>query len=288
MDRAAGAHERRSYRKVPGSPADHGRFLGDGFRAAPQRARAKRYRIAAALSRPGSARFLLESFRWPRANAARTRHQCRRCRQRSRIYASHQSRHARTAEPAQRIAVNPQVDLRVAACAGLPDMPLWKVSTCPVRTLVLHPGFDVTIFRSHEARVRHFSLDLHWLKSRLLCTPSQKGEPVLVLEVSAYILQIRSNVNRSAECQVVGLSAGLFSRQIQTSLCQIRAESPTAGEAHSRRINGIDDKSSSLRLFQSRVEVRVSERIIRKSAAERIDSARDHQHLATIFGLRPF
>src|ERR1700692_806422 len=113
-------------------------------------------------------------------------------------------------------------------------MSLWKISTCPVSTIVLHPAFDVTIFRSDQARVRHFSLHFHWLKSRLLCTLGQKGEPVLVLQVSAYILQVRSDVNRSAESEVVGLSAGLLSHQIQAGLCQIRTEPPTAGAAHSR------------------------------------------------------
>ena len=61
MDRATGAHEQRSCRKISGSFADHGRFLGHGFRASAQRTRAERNRIAAALGGPGAARFLLES-----------------------------------------------------------------------------------------------------------------------------------------------------------------------------------------------------------------------------------
>src|ERR1700722_144237 len=116
-------------------------------------------------------------------------------------------------------------------------MSLWQISTCPVSTLVLHPAFDVTIFRSDQARVRHFSLHFHWLKSRLLCALSYKGESVLILQVSAYVLQIRSDVNWSTESEVVSLAAGLLSHQIQASLCQIRAEETTAGAAHPRRVN---------------------------------------------------
>ena len=106
MVRAAGAHDRRRYRKVSGSAADHGRFLGDGFGAAAERARAERNRIAAAVGRPGATRFLLESFRWPGADAARTHSEWSGRRQRGWIYAGRQSRHAGITEPAQRCAVN--------------------------------------------------------------------------------------------------------------------------------------------------------------------------------------
>src|SRR5580704_4216529 len=69
--------------------------------------------------------------------------------------------------------------LRSRRCYAI--MSFWKVSTRPARTLVLHPGFDVTIFRSDQARVRHFGLHFHWLKSRLLFTLGEKNELILVL-----------------------------------------------------------------------------------------------------------
>src|SRR5271156_4071008 len=111
------------------------------------------------------------------------------------------------------------------------------VAAAPVRRLMLHPGADVAVFRCDQAGVRHFGFYLHWLKSRLLCTPGKKGERILVLQSVAHILQVRSNVHGRTEGEVVGLSAGLLSQEIQARLREIRAEQTTAGAAYSRRIN---------------------------------------------------
>ena len=117
MDRATGARERRSCRKISGSFADHGRFLGDGLGASAQRTRAERNRIAAALGGPGAARFLLESVRWPGANAARTRDQCSGRRQRRRIYAGWQSRRLRNhrIRAKTRCKIHPRTEFRLPA-----------------------------------------------------------------------------------------------------------------------------------------------------------------------------
>ena len=101
-------------------------------------------------------------------------------------------------------------------------------AAAPVRRFVSHAAADVAVLRSDEAHLWHFCFDFHWFKSRLFYALGQKYELILVLEVVGYILQIRSDIYRSAVGQVVGLAAGLLCKHIEARLRQIGAKQTTA------------------------------------------------------------
>src|ERR1700675_4618578 len=96
---------------------------------------------------------------------------------------------------------------------------------------MLDTGSDVAVFRGFQAHVWHFGLYFYRLESRLFCTLGKKRKLVLVLQAVAYILQVRSEINRRAETEVVGFSASLLSKHIEAGLRQIGAEPTTADAA---------------------------------------------------------
>ena len=105
------------------------------------------------------------------------------------------------------------------------------MSTCPASALELHPASDVAVFGSDHADVRHFRFYFHWLKSRLLCALGKKCKLILVLQAEAHILQVRCDINRTSETEVVGLSTSLLRKYIQTGLRQM-----CRGRNHGRRV----------------------------------------------------
>src|SRR5271155_4055922 len=115
---------------------------------------------------------------------------------------------------------------------------------------------NVHFVRGNQFRIGYFGRNLDSLPAALFLRLGEEGQPILMVQVESYILQVRVKAYRAAsDAEVIRFAAGFFRQTREIYLPPIVLPVAVPEVPRSRGVNAVDDDPGPRGIVDRRVQV---------------------------------